>query len=188
MEKVDFFTTPCWITALNLNTKELLKDIKKFSSKTESKAISNIGGYQGHDFPHQKFIDAVLENVPTLVNKPLTERKIYTWVNINRNNNYNQRHTHLDTNCFLSGVYYVKVPENSGNIRFYDPRGALIQGMPEHDYYHNGFAYHYLEPQEDMVIYFPSWLEHDVEPNESNKERVSIAFNVYATFDKKNPI
>ena len=88
----------------------------------------------------------------------------------------------------MSGIYYVKVPKNSGNVRFYDPRGCLIQAMREHDYYNNGYAYHFLEPQEDMVVFFPSWLEHDVEPNESNQDRISIAFNVYADFEKKNPI
>ena len=29
-----------------------------------------------------------------------------------------------------------------------------------------------------MVIYFPSWLEHEVEKNKSDEDRVSIAFNV----------
>ncbi len=31
-----------------------------------------------------------------------------------------------------------------------------------------------------MVLFFPCWLEHDVEENDSDEDRISIAFNIFA--------
>lgn len=188
MEILPFFSTPVWISNLGLDLNNIKKSCREFSSKVKTMEVSNVGGYQGHDFDNQDFIDAVISNIPKLEDKPLSNEKIYSWVNINKKGNSNNRHTHLDTQIFLSGIYYVKVPENSGNVRFYDPRGCLIPSMQDHDYFNNGYAYHFLEPQEDMVVFFPCWLEHDVESNKSNQDRISIAFNVYADFTKKNPL
>ena len=35
-----------------------------------------------------------------------------------------------------------------------------------------------MEPEDNKLILFPSWLEHDVEPSKSDEDRISIAFNV----------
>jgi len=40
----------------------------------------------------------------------------------------------------------------------------------------------------DMILFFPSWFEHDVEENKSNDERISIAFNaMFKDFYKMTP-
>ena len=50
---------------------------------------------------------------------------------------------------------------------------------PDYEYYHASQLYNFIEPQEDMILFFPSWLEHDVEVNQSNEERISIGFNIF---------
>ena len=42
------------------------------------------------------------------------------WININGPGNYNHSHNH--PGCDLSGVLWLKVPENSGNIVFESPQ------------------------------------------------------------------
>ena len=37
-----------------------------------------------------------------------------------------------------------------------------------------------LDSSEDTLLIFPSWLDHYVEPNESDEDRISISFNVCA--------
>ena len=32
--------------------------------------------------------------------------------------------------------------------------------------------------KEDKIFYFPSWLEHEVDVNNSDEERISISFNI----------
>ena len=35
-----------------------------------------------------------------------------------------------------------------------------------------------MQAQEGTMYIFPAWLEHGVEPNGSNEDRICIAFNV----------
>ena len=50
------------------------------------------------------------------------------WANINYTNSYNKPHVH--PNALFSGVYYVKSPENSGELVFNDPRPGEQLSMP----------------------------------------------------------
>ena len=163
MEIYNFFSTPIWIGEIDIDNEKLIEEIKKFKNKTKTVEISNIGGYQGKDFISTYLNHKIAEQIPRIESKPLSKYKIYSWVNINNKNNYNARHSHINTKIFLSGVYYVKIPENSGNIKFYDPRGPLMQGMTDHKYFYDGFSYQYIIPKNNMLIFFPSWLEHEVE-------------------------
>ena len=53
---------------------------------------------------------------------PNKQRIVAMWAIINKNNSFNVRHNHQ--NCYLSASYYVKKPQNSGNITFHDPKEA----------------------------------------------------------------
>lgn len=185
MNKISLFETPLWITELDLDLNLLENKIKNFSTKTESKKLSNVGGYQGHNFHDENLYNAIVNNIPTNEEKPLSNIKIYSWVNINKKSNRNERHCHTHSETILSGVFYVKYPENSGVIRFYDPRGHLMQTQKDYIYYYNGYSYNYINPKNNILILFPPWLEHDVDENKSNQERISIAFNIDAEFSTK---
>ena len=50
----------------------------------------------------------------------------------------------------------------------------------DYEYYYDGYAYTYINPKNNLLLLFPSWLEHDVEENKSDDERISIAFNINA--------
>ena len=38
-----------------------------------------------------------------------------------------------------------------------------------------------MRPEEGRIYIFPGWMEHGVDVNESERDRVSIAFNVLAS-------
>ena len=101
------------------------------------------------------------------------------WANINYKDGFNRPHVHA--NSFFSGAYYIKVPKNSGRIKFNDPRSgpkhvfpSRKKGikLPEHLW-----TEVHIEPIENRVLMFPSWLEHLVDLNESNDTRISVSFN-----------
>ena len=106
--------------------------------------------------------------------------KIFAWMNMNPSGGYNAPHTHPGAQW--SGVYYVSQPEietgNSGMIEFLDPRSDLpnwrVLKAPAFRLKKK------MRPEPGDMILFPSYLVHWVYPNESEQERVSIAFN--ATF------
>ena len=50
------------------------------------------------------------------------------WANINPTYSYNK--THMHPNSLWSGVYYIKVPKNSGNLFLEDPRPGPNIHMP----------------------------------------------------------
>ena len=102
------------------------------------------------------------------------------WVNISPPGASNKIHYHA--NCYFSGVYYIslKAPE-CGSIFFRDPRVAsrmlTYPVTKESDFTAEEVL---MDPEEGRMYIFPGWLEHGVEINESDQDRVSVAFNVFA--------
>ena len=102
------------------------------------------------------------------------------WVNISPPGASNKVHYHA--NCHFSGVYYIslKAPE-CGSIFFRDPRVAsrmLTYPTDQETEFTAGEVY--MKPEEGRMYVFPGWLEHGVEVNRSDTDRVSISFNVLA--------
>ena len=100
------------------------------------------------------------------------------WANVNYPKCYNRPHLH--PNSLFSGVYYVTAPKNSGNLMLYDPRPGVQMTMPNRKKGKVSPEFwrevHY-EPKAGRCIMFPSWLWHEVKPNESNQTRISVSFN-----------
>ena len=99
------------------------------------------------------------------------------WAIINTGGSANLRHQH--GNSTISAAYYVRAPENSGDIVFYDPRPAPVYSHPNVTNPNllnaqiNG-----VSPKEGALVLFPSFLDHSVNENLSNNERIVISFNI----------
>lgn len=103
------------------------------------------------------------------------------WININPPGASNKIHYHA--NCHFSGIYYIslKAPE-CGSIFFRDPRVASrMMTYPATTPTEFTSEEVRMDPEEGRMYVFPGWLEHGVEENKSNADRVSIAFNVLAS-------
>ena len=105
---------------------------------------------------------------------------LQAWANINPPGASNKIHYHA--NCHFSGIYYVslKAPE-CGSIFFRDPRVASrmlsYPAIKATDFTTEEVK---MKPEEGRMYVFPGWLEHGVEENQSDEDRISIAFNVLA--------
>lgn len=102
------------------------------------------------------------------------------WVNFSPPGAFNKLHFHA--NCHFSGVYYVslKAPE-CGSIYFRDPRVASRMMTYPIDTATEFTAEEIrMRPEEGRMYVFPGWLEHGVEENLSDRDRISISFNVAA--------
>ena len=177
IEEQKLFSTSLWKTKLDLDLDLIRKEVELYASRYESQYVSNIGGYQSGPFDYAPLSSAIKENTPKS-DKEMGDLYIYSWVNINGPNCYNTIHTHNTGAVFLSGVYYVTVPKDAcGAILFHDPRGKSIGAAPDLKYfeYSNNVM---IKPEENMLYYFPSWLEHEVTCNLSNENRISISFNL----------
>tara|TARA_B100000214_G_scaffold193465_1_gene140021 strand:- start:25 stop:612 length:588 start_codon:yes stop_codon:yes gene_type:complete len=180
MQITYMFPSPVWSTKVDFDNDLLEREIYEYQKHKPNQTYSNRGGYQGDLFYNQDWVDMVATNCPQRDDKPISDIVVYPWCNINPKGAYNIRHVHNDTNIFLSGVYYVKVPENSGTIRFWDPRGALMHIQRDHEYFNDAIAYEEIIPEPGLLLYFPTWIEHEVTPNEVDEDRITISFNLNA--------
>ena len=99
------------------------------------------------------------------------------WAIINKKDDFNIIHTH--PNCNLSAAYYVKAPKNCGEIVFYDPRPAPVFSHPRANKPNSLNAMvNSINPVEGGLILFPSYLDHSVNQNLSNEERIVVSFNI----------
>ena len=174
-----FSTKIVYIDNCNLNLENLERKCRDHMVTKPSSTRSNRGGYQGHQFHDNELFNLIERSIPIIQDKPIKNFKYGAWINVNGPGSYNERHSHdPHSGTFLSGVFYVKCPEGSGNIRFYDPR-PHIQTSLDMKYYANGDTYHWFPPIPNTLIMFPAWLEHEVESNKSHEERISISFNIF---------
>ena len=99
------------------------------------------------------------------------------WAIINKKGTFNSSHNHPGS--YLSAAYYVKAPNNCGNIHFYDPNEIKKFNSPpienRTELSASGFS---IKAQEGSLLIFPSYLYHDVGKNLSNEDRIVISFNV----------
>jgi len=174
----NFFSTPIWHSFLNIDTNQLLMRVKEFCDNTESSNRSSINGIQKRNFLDKELFFEIENNIPK-TNNPFPKHRIYSWININGPGATNMRHSHVNTSIILSGTYYLQVPHNSGLIKFHDPRGHMIQDMPDTKYYFGGYSYQTIKPEKNLLLFFPSWIEHEVEENKSAEDRISISFNIF---------
>ena len=104
------------------------------------------------------------------------ERAFYlqSWINLHDRGGFNFLHMHEGS--LLSGSFYLQVPPGAGEFVFRDPRPGVIHGYVKGGV-PNGHADVHLRPSDGLLVLFPCWMEHYVEPHEGEEPRITIAFN-----------
>jgi uncharacterized protein (TIGR02466 family) len=98
------------------------------------------------------------------------------WVNVAAPGGAVRMHHH--PNNFLSGVYYVQVQEGADSINFHDPRPqAAVVRPPVTELTAYNTDQVVVRAEEGDLLIFPSWLPHSVDPNRSDRARISASFN-----------
>tara|TARA_B100001113_G_scaffold280421_1_gene235174 strand:- start:9575 stop:10243 length:669 start_codon:yes stop_codon:yes gene_type:complete len=110
----------------------------------------------------------------------MTDKTFITdcWVNVTKEGGNQVLHSHA--NAFVSGTYYLRMEDGSGQIMYINPCA-----MANRPYF--GFdnckatpyneAQHFGNCQEQYLILWPSNLSHMTTPTEKNATRVSISMN-----------
>ena len=87
--------------------------------------------------------------------------------------------THHHPNNFLSGVYYVQTGPGAGSINFHDPRvqtGIIRPTVTELTAANTDQVV--VRVRDGALLLFPAYLDHSVDANESDRERISVSFNI----------
>ncbi len=186
------FPTPVWTLQLNnyKSVNEEMYNYIKFKQSEDKIGISksNVKGWHSEDFDlndkeTQNFISFILSAIEQVMidmnwEKQKQIAKINNmWAIINTGGAANLRHQH--GNSTISGAYYVRAPKNSGDIVFYDPRPAPVYSHPnvvEPNLLNT--QVNSINPKEGLLVLFPSYLDHSVNENFSNEERIVVSFNI----------
>ena len=188
MIKETYFPTSIYLEHLNVNNDLLAENIIKIKEKDpEGMWRSNVGkAYHSknnlHTYPEffeiRDLIFQTCKNVckEQKITSPIV--LVNLWGNVNGKGGSNDIHMH--GNSFLSGVYYVKTPENCGSIRFIDPRPQVEVLIPEREEPLNRDDWPRVQfkPTPGKLIIFPGYLQHQVFTNQSDELRISMSFNV----------
>ena len=187
MIKAAYFPTIIYAKDVQLDNRLFEKEIVEWSKKDKGIRRTNMIGWHSttdmHKIPVFKtLVDELFKMQMEIYKEELLSREPIIgnmWANINPPGGYNRPHIH--PNSHFSGVYYIKAPQNSGEIVFNDPRSAAHMIMPERVKDIKPPSHLWREvrviPLEGRMLMFPSWLWHCVEPNESNDIRISVSFN-----------
>ena len=99
------------------------------------------------------------------------------WANINASGASHAIHSH--PNNFLSGIYYIHTHSGADSVNFHDPRPqSSIIRPPVTALTSQNTDQVVVTVSDGMLLMFPSYLAHSVAPNESDKLRISIGFNM----------
>lgn len=183
-----WFPTPIWeCPVVGIDNKEILDYCHKVRKEKEGVQISNRGGWHSKELlsPLPQNLSSLLNDLTVFVNDVCTRHTGMSnlelgnfWININGKGDFNMPHDHQRS--ILSGVYYVSVPDtNMGDLVLHRGDTAefyLTSSVTRQETMTNVREVH-KSAKESLFYIFPSWVKHHVEPNRSDKERVSIAFN-----------
>lgn len=152
-----------------------------------SEKLTNRGGWQSSStFYHDESFSLFFEYILKHIHAGLSDFKVnFTlnnmWININERGNYNALHNHPHSH--ISGVFWVKTPDNCGDIAFENPhhfdRYIEIRNLNQEiaEETKNYFGYTFFA-KEGSILLFPSDIRHEVQQNNSDEERISISFNM----------
>ena len=191
LQRKILFPTPVYFKDLP-NAKELnkylFKEIKKWRKadpEGEKKTNSGFGWHSKTDMDKRKEYQPLIQELFKMAEECNKDYGIQPklglgnmWANINPPGGMNRSHIH--PNYLWSCVYYVKAPENAGQLKVEDPRSVALmvrprmkEGKPPQRLWREAS----YDPRPGRLIMFPSWLNHCVDPNNSNDIRISVSFN-----------
>ena len=164
-----------------IDMKSVLEEVYEIQKTHESKTVSNEGGYHSPIFDGTEFSD--LADVVEEFTNDILDRKdlevsvkeMQYWCNINKGNNYNVMHSHGRAD--LIGIYYVKVPPDSGELVVLRNDGSHYSDLFEN---RNDMLEWSIQPETGRLYIFPGHVWHYVTTGKNRREnRISISFNLY---------
>ena len=95
-----------------------------------------------------------------ILDEDIDRLKCGFWFNAMQPGHDTSLHTHEEYEEKLSAVYYINAPEGSGDLLIHDRNDVI-----------------HIKPVAGQVILFGPEVPHEVELNQSNELRLSVAFN-----------
>ena len=132
-------------------------------------------------FAHlQERIDAHVRRFARALDFDLEGRRLEMtdcWVNVM--NRLVVHGLHLHPLASISGTYYVRTPRGCSGLKFEDPRLDRYMAAPPRKVRarRDNRVWVTIPAEQGNLVLFESWLRHEVAPNPTEAERISVSFN-----------
>ena len=187
---IGIFPTPVYITKrdsnLDLTEEKDIKDIIKEGMHPDGDLDHHSNNTYIFDTKLKNLKEFCEQHIRIYVKKilnPKQELDFYitqSWLNVVKPGGSIQLHWHA--NSIISGAFYPTV-EKTDKICFHDPLDrrtkCMISLEPNEGNPYNSKIW-FSAVEDNILVLFPSWLEHSVEPNEkATRNRISLSFNTF---------
>ena len=181
---VPLFPSPIIQVMVDGDTSELLDYDDRDTTVSSEQGIPGVNQRVLELYPKTKKI--LLDTFTSVAHEVLGYKKrdyaiTTSWITLNKKGEGSHHHRH--NNSFWSGVYYYQeeYPEGTGKILFENPNSTAFDfALQDNDIEHfnnmNALVLT-VEPKPNLLIMFPSYILHQVLPNNIDTERCSLAFN-----------
>ena len=193
MAILDLFPTPISISEVNLLPEELEKLMAIYDNQNfwSQNASGNFNSAETDIFrnvlgENSKFVETVQSEIDSFTSNVLgqepTLAPTQSWLNFNPAGTKHNIHAHA--NSIVSGIFYIKTNDKTGNINFHKPenKSFLIENEIK-TYNKYNFEYMFFTPIQGQLFLFPSYLLHSVGLNQSKITRISLSFNTFYNGD-----
>jgi len=195
LKVMELFPTPIFVIQTEgLDNRQLAAQIYAIRDEetrrgVADKTLSNLGGFRSYDLVKHPGLAPLRRHILKTLNESMVKGQWFAepevveaqfsamWGVINGRGHANATHNHPE--AWLSGVYYAKVPADprqAGSIGFRDPNLARTYTKSYYRTVQSDACM--LPPAEGKLVMFPGWTEHFVGPNQTDEDRIAIAFNI----------
>ena len=129
----------------------------------------------------KEFCEHHIKKYVEIVVSPSQEVEFYiteSWLNVTKPGEFHHSHSH--PNSIISGVFYVNTIIDD-KINFtdfnYKIKQSLLFDIKEFNLWNSRVWW--IPVNNNQLILFPSWLEHEVVDQTGDKDRISISFNTF---------
>lgn len=184
MNIVDLFPTP----VLTYRVPESIMQGTQSYYKSKQKLLPQNDSQYSDFFDKEK--DFKLEDLPELYNLILNAIDLYveqTGITIKKDSlgywtqDYRETGQHHELHAHgvsgISGVYWIQANDAAGQFVFHNP-DPIHEFVTKHGDSKYVSSKIHLKPVAGMLILFPSYIKHEVEPSKEGAVRATLAFNL----------
>ena len=184
MIKLNLFSKVVLMDRLNLS----INDLQQLNQKAKNEKYVDVEEIYSTKISKSLYVLDSLDNIKKIIlDKFLNINNTYfkydndfkittSWFTKSIKNNIGDFHNH--GNNFYSGIYYIDVDDDTGDIEFSDFTPSSFDLNTTEFNIDNSKSWR-IKPENDLIIFFPSEMYHKIHLNKSEKNRYSLAFNIF---------
>ena len=196
--KSNWWVSPYWAIDTGFDSQfndgleeELYWIAKDISTGRDANPKDSLWDYtRPHLYSLQMFIHfAIKKHVFSLISEAqqlnIEPDYVMAWANIKEPGESIEAHAHNDAS--LTATYYIRARENCGDLvllstqNIIDDKGAFTNNDK------STLEHIHITPKEGLLVFFPAYVVHEVQPNRSNDLRISLSTDIKQKIDKDAP-